>query len=330
MNDTWMREAIELSKRGFPAPNPHVGCVVVRDGAIVGRGFHDHWGGPHAEVAALQDAGDLAQGADVFVTLEPCNHSGRTPPCTEALISAGVRTVTVANLDPNPVAAGGQETLRRAGVAVNIGLLSSEAEAANWQFLKSERLGRPVVTVKFGASLDGKIALTSGESKWITGSEARKEGHRLRAECGCVLVGYRTVQADDPQLTARLESVVNQPLRVVLDPHNRLTGAERVFDDAAQTLHVTDPSLDLALLLQDLFARGVKGILVEGGGRTISRFLARGLVSRIEAFIAPKIIGSGLGWAEELSVTGLDDALKLSFQEVRRLGEDLHLRAVMN
>jgi diaminohydroxyphosphoribosylaminopyrimidine deaminase / 5-amino-6-(5-phosphoribosylamino)uracil reductase len=330
MNEVWMREAIELSKGGFPAPNPHVGCVIVRDGQRVGRGFHVFAGGPHAEAVALKDAGNLAEGADVYVTLEPCNHTGRTPPCSQGLIGARVRRVYIANLDPNPVATGGVQTLEEAGIEVRTGILSEEAASANRQFFDSIRLGRPVVTIKAAASLDGKIALPTGESKWITGPEAREAAHRLRAECGAVLVGYRTVQADDPELTARIEGVVSQPLRVVLDPDNRLTGREKVFNEAAPTLHVTGRPLELTVLMTTLSSHKVRGVLVEGGAGTVRRFVEEGLADRLELFLAPKLLGEGLTWTEGLRFETLADTQKLEIESVVKVGPDIQVSATFS
>jgi diaminohydroxyphosphoribosylaminopyrimidine deaminase/5-amino-6-(5-phosphoribosylamino)uracil reductase len=326
LDERFMRRAISLSRRGYPAPNPHVGCVLARDGEIVGEGYHHHAGAPHAEIAALSVAGERARGADAYVTLEPCNHFGRTPPCTDALLRAGVRRVVVACPDPNPVAAGGLARLREHGVETEVGLLQSEAEAANVRFLTAMRLRRPHVTVKAAASLDGRIALPSGESKWITGPAARRAGHRLRAECGAVLVGRRTVEKDDTHLTARVPGVVNPPLRVVLDPHNRLTGKERVFDDAAPSRHITGP-IDLDNLLSELFADGVTSLLVEGGGTTIAGFVRAQLVDALELFVAPKLLGDGPSWVNGLSLDSLEEAPKVQIDRITRLGLDLRLSA---
>jgi diaminohydroxyphosphoribosylaminopyrimidine deaminase/5-amino-6-(5-phosphoribosylamino)uracil reductase len=331
----FMRRAIEVSRNGFPAPNPHVGCVVVLNGEIVGEGFCNHAGGRHAEANALVAAGDRAQNATAYVTLEPCNHFGRTPPCSEALIKAGVKRVVIASADRNPIAAGGASRLREAGIEVDEGVLEAEAAEANPQFLFAVRHRRPRVVVKAAMSLDGRIALPSGESKWITGPEARAEGHRLRAECGAVLVGRCTVETDDPQLTARILGVVNQPLRIVLDPAHRLKGNERVFDDQAPTLHVRPGGdldvpqqvgqLDLQALLDQLFNRGVTGILVEGGAKTVSAFFRAGLVDQVELFVAPKLLGDGPSWLQGLELPRLADAPELSIEHSRTVGRDLWL-----
>lgn len=319
-----MRRAIEISRGGFPAPNPHVGCVLVRDGEIVGEGFHHYAGGPHAEVEALREAGDRAKGATAYVTLEPCNHFGRTPPCSLALIEAGVARVVVASPEVNASAEGGLARLRAAGVKTESGLLADEAEAANIQFMTALRRRRPYVVVKAAASLDGRIALPSGESQWITGPEARAEGRRLRAELGAVLVGRRTVELDDPQLTARIPGVVNPPTRIVLDPQSRLTGRERVFDDAAPTLHITG-FVDLPDLLTQLFKKGITGILVEGGGTTIAGFIRAGLVDAYELFLAPKVLGDGPTWVQGLELGRLADAPALKVRAIRPIGDDLQI-----
>jgi diaminohydroxyphosphoribosylaminopyrimidine deaminase/5-amino-6-(5-phosphoribosylamino)uracil reductase len=323
---SFMRRAIALSRKGFPAPNPHVGCVIVREGRIVAEGYHDFAGGPHAERVALAAAGAEAEGGDVYVTLEPCNHTGRTPPCVDALVEARVRRVVIASTDPNPVAAGGAGALRQCGISVVEGVLQREAEAANRQFLFALDQRRPYVVVKAAASIDGRTALPTGESKWITGPAATREGWKLRAECGAVLVGYRTVQADDPELTARIPTVRNQPLRVVLDPHGNLLGTERVFNDGAETLLVTGQIL-LSDLLARLYARSVTGLLVEGGARTIGAFFKEGLVDRVELLMGPKLLGSGPSWAEGLTTPDLASAPNLRIERVRRLGPDLQITA---
>ncbi|HWD38321.1 MAG TPA: bifunctional diaminohydroxyphosphoribosylaminopyrimidine deaminase/5-amino-6-(5-phosphoribosylamino)uracil reductase RibD [Fimbriimonas sp.] len=328
MNDSLMRRAIRLSRKGFPAPNPHVGCVIVKDGEIVGEGYHDHAGGPHAEIVALRQAGEAAKGADVYVTLEPCNHVGRTGPCSLALIQAEVSRVFVACPDPNPRAQGGADTLRSTGIPVEVGLLEQQAAAENLPFLTAMRLSRPYVVVKSAAGLDGRSALPSGESKWITGEAARRQGRRLRAECGAVLVGYRTVLADDPQLTARIRGAVNQPLRVVLDPHARLSGSENVFDDGARTKRITG-MIDLPRILEDLFNEGVTGLLVEGGARTIGHFFQEKLVDRLELFMAPKLLGEGPSWLEGLRIETLGEAPACKIQRVRRIGHDIQVTAAV-
>lgn len=310
----------------MPAPNPYVGCVIVRDGEVVGEGYHHYTGDLHAEANALRQAGEAARGATAYVTLEPCNHFGRQPPCSEALIRAGVARVVVACADPNPKAMGGLAKVAAAGIATQIGFLEEEAAAVNQQFLFAVRHRRPRVVLKAACSLDGRIALPSGESQWITGEAARREGHRLRVACGAVLVGRRTVELDDPQLTARIPGVVNQPLRIVLDPQRKLKGTERVFDDSAPTRHVTG-AIDLPALLSDLYESGVKGLLVEGGAVTAGSFLRAGLVDRLELFMAPKLLGDGPSWLHGLELGALGDAPMARIRETRRVGSDLWIRA---
>jgi len=244
-----MARALELAARGrgTVAPNPLVGAVVVRDGRVVGEGWHQVAGGPHAEVAALADAGPLAAGSTVFVTLEPCAHTGRTPPCTAALLAARVARVVVAVPDPNPVAAGGAEVLRAAGVPVDVGLLGDEAARQNRAFLFAVTRGRPLVVLKAAVSLDGRIAAADGTSRWITGPQARARAHELRADAGAVLVGAGTALADDPRLTVRLPGWAGrQPLRVVLDGRARLPLTAAVLDGEAPTLVVVGPDADPA------------------------------------------------------------------------------------
>lgn len=338
-----MRRAIALSNRGYPAPNPHVGCVMVKDGEIVGEGYHAFAGGPHAEVVALAQAGTKAKGSTCYVTLEPCNHSGRTGPCTEALIEAGVRRVVAAVRDPNPEAKGGLERLSEAGIEVEGGLLLEESAAANRIWLRAMDMGRPFVAVKAAVSLDGRTALPSGESKWITGPEARAQGRKLRAEMGAVLVGVGTVLADDPQLTSRTRGVRNEPLRLVLDPNRRAPDASRVFSGEEPALRIVASGLeqgpaeigvpmdqgkvDLRLLLDALWRRGVTGLLVEGGARTIGGFLEAGLVDRVDLFVAPKVLGAGPVWAEGIHPQSLSEALGFTEVRTRRLGQDVWIQS---
>lgn len=335
--EAFMARAIRLSRRGFPAPNPHVGCVIVKDGQVVGEGWHSYAGGPHAEVVALSAAGPETKGATAYVTLEPCNHTGRTGPCSRSLIHAGVREVVFACQDPNSRASGGAEALRVAGVRVSAGLLEEEAREANIRFMRSHELGRPYVLLKAAVSLDGRIALPSGESRWITGEAARKAAHRLRAEMGCVLVGGGTVVKDDPSLTARLRGVKNQPVRVVLDPEAAIPATRKVFSDGLPTLRIVAPgkqgieiplldgAFDLHRLLGELWGRDVNGILVEGGAATLSSFLAAGLADRIELFVAPVVLGAGPSWIEGGLTEELAHAPRFRLVGTQRLGEDLRL-----
>jgi diaminohydroxyphosphoribosylaminopyrimidine deaminase/5-amino-6-(5-phosphoribosylamino)uracil reductase len=242
------------------------------------------------------------------------------------LIRNEIKRVVYACEDPNPKASGGGEKLRAHGIVVEQGLLRHEAEAVNHQFMFAMRRKRPLVVVKAACSLDGRIALPTGESKWITGEESRKEGHRLRADLGAVLVGRRTVEVDDPELTARIVGVTNQPLRIVLDPSKKLSGHEKVFNEHAETQWVTG-EIELPQLLVDLFKRGTTGVLVEGGAKTIAAFVQAGLVDRFELFVAPRLLGDGPTWLEGLSLQSLTDAPKLKIVQTQRVGDDFHLTA---
>jgi diaminohydroxyphosphoribosylaminopyrimidine deaminase/5-amino-6-(5-phosphoribosylamino)uracil reductase len=335
----FMAEAIALSRLGFPAPNPRVGAVVVNTGEIVGRGFHEMAGMPHAEVVALQKAGERARGGELFVTLEPCDHHGRTPPCTEAILAAGIRRVVFANRDLNPAASGGEERLRAAGVAVEHAP-SAEAAEINRVFEGRWRLGRPYVVAKAAVTLDGFIADEAGESKWITGEEARARAHELRAELGCVLVGAETALRDNPSLTCR-DAAGRVHLRAVLDPHRRLPDDLGMFvtDDVltlrfvgenAAEADVVVPflnggTLDLRAVLAEIAGRGMIGVLVEGGGATIGEFFRQGLVDEVELHVAPKALGGGRGWLR--APVGLAEAWRFEGMRCEALGDGLVIRA---
>ncbi len=336
----FMRRAIALSKRGYPAPNPHVGCVLVRDGEIVGEGYHLKAGEAHAEVNAIKAAGANAKGATAYVTLEPCNHHGRTGPCSQALIDAGVVRVVYAVSDPNPKAAGGASVLAEAGVPVSCGLLAEEAEAANGVFLTAERRKSPYVCLKAAMGLDGRIALPSGESKWITGAKARLAAHHLRTELGAVLVGPGTVLADDPTLTARFRGAP-MVTRIVLDPRGELSRSAKVFDGQTKTIHVVAPGasgygevlkqplhegrFEPAALLSAIFERGIRGIMVEGGARTLGSFLP--FADRLELFVGGLVLGQGPAWVEGLTLGNLAAAPRFSICSVRPCGEDVRITA---
>lgn len=335
----FMLRAVELSRRGWPAPNPRVGCVLVRDGEIVGEGFHEFCGGPHAEVVALQMAGDRAQGATAFVTLEPCNHQGKTGPCSLALLAAKIARVVFAVADPNPKAEGGAQRLKAAGVLVESGLCEPEARAENEAWLSSFALGRPFVRAKVAMSLDGRMSLPGGESKWITSELARDVGRSLRAEMGVVLTGAGTVLQDDPHLTPRTEGVFRPPLRVVLDPRGMLTGKEHVFDESApsvryveQPLHAFDRPMtvshghfDLTEVLADLMQLGYRGILVEAGPRLVRGFFQSHLIDALDIFLAPRILGEGPTWYEGPIKNPLNPVAPWVLVRTRPLNGDLHL-----
>ncbi|MCW5937819.1 MAG: bifunctional diaminohydroxyphosphoribosylaminopyrimidine deaminase/5-amino-6-(5-phosphoribosylamino)uracil reductase RibD [Fimbriimonadaceae bacterium] len=325
--ERFMAEAVGLSRRGYPAPNPHVGCVVVKDGVVVGRGWHEAAGQPHAEAVALAEAGAQARGADLFVTLEPCAHHGRTPPCAEAVVRAGVARVWFAIGDPNPRAAGGAQTLRAAGVEVHEGLGAAEAEAANVVFLTAQRSRRPYVCLKAAVTLDGFMARPDGESKWITGEEARREARLLRAEMGSVMVGWKTVARDDPRLTVREPEVRNEPLRIVLDPHAELSGEEALFREEGPVLWLVEPggardarqtevAMDAPSILARVLEAGAVGVLIEGGPQTIRRFAEAGTWDRLELFLGARTFGGGL----RLELPG---ELNLNLATAQRIGPDI-------
>ncbi|MER7275931.1 bifunctional diaminohydroxyphosphoribosylaminopyrimidine deaminase/5-amino-6-(5-phosphoribosylamino)uracil reductase RibD [Dactylosporangium sp. NPDC000244] len=334
---TFMRRAIELARLslGETSPNPNVGCVLVApDGQIVGEGRTAPAGGPHAEVRALLAAGERARGATAYVTLEPCDHTGRTGPCSRALVSAGVARVVVGVADPNPVAAGGAETLRSAGVAVEVGsVLHESAHDAMEGWLTAVTRGTPYVIWKFAATLDGRSAAADGTSKWITSPDARADVHRLRAGVDAIIAGIGTVLADDPQLTVRSAQGVlaeRQPLRVVVTGERGAElerGGFRVMDRAAATWVARGG--DLPAMLRELYARGVRVALLEGGPTLAGAFLAAGLVDRVVAYLAPKLLGAGpaaLGFA---GISSIAEALTLDVVDLARIGPDVRLTATV-
>ncbi len=343
-----MRRALALAQRGLGTtrPNPMVGCVLVRGGKVIAEGWHRRAGGDHAEVAALRELGFVARGATAYVTLEPCDHTGRTGPCTKALIDAGVKRVVYAMRDPNPRVDGrGDKRLRKAGVIVAGGLLSREAAELNRAHVKWVTTRRPWVTLKAALSLDGKIATRTGDSKWITGEQARKQGHRLRATHDAILVGAGTIHADDPQLTVRGVRG-RDPKRVILDgrlsvaPTARAipgalvatcgAGGEALVAAGAEVvpLHGQDGRVDLGALLDELGRRELTSVLVEGGGEVHGAFLRAGLADSVELFVAPKLIGGdGVAVFGAPGAATMAEVWTLSGAVVRRLGEDVWVRA---
>ena len=349
-----MRLALSLARRalGSVSPNPAVGAVIVRDGEVVGRGWTQSPGHEHAEIVALREAGEMAAGASMYTTLEPCNHFGRTKPCTEALIAAGIAELHAAVRDPNPNVTGlGLERLEEAGVRVRVGEQAGAAERMIEAYLKHATTGMPFVTAKFAVSLDGKIATRTGDSKWITTDRARWETHRLRAQSDAVMAGINTVLADDPLLTARDEKGnpnERQPLRVIVDsrartppgarllrePGNTLIAVARAGPEAAARLAGAgaevvevprdDGTVDLHGMLRRLGSRGICGVMVEGGGTLLGSLFDLGLVDKVVAFVAPVIIG-GNGAPSPvggLGVERLSDALRLEKLRVARFGRD--------
>lgn len=333
--------AAELAARGIGGtlPNPVVGCVLLdQSGNVVGEGWHERPGGPHAEVAALTDAGDRARGGTAVVTLEPCNHTGRTGPCSEALITAGIRRVVVGVRDPSAAAAGGLETLMAAGVQVidasrlPIGAVATEV---NRVWLTSVRHGRPFVTLKAGMTADGRVAAVDGSSRWITSESSRKDVHRLRSEVDTMMAGIGTVLADDPRLTVRDPDGTEpprQPLRVVVDSSARTPSHARVFGAPGEVLVATAAAypglggrVDLAALMTDLFARGQRHVLLEGGPRLAAAALDAGLVDDVVCYLAPILLGAGRPAVDGGSVTTLADAHHLELRDVSRFGPDVRL-----
>ncbi len=355
----FMGRALALAERarGLTSPNPLVGAVVVAGGQVVGEACHMAAGSPHAEVDALHAAGERARGATLYVTLEPCTHWGRTPPCAPIVVAAGVRRAVVALPDPNPIVGGqGLEHLRRAGIEVTVGVREAEAARQNRAFVTAMRQGRPHVTLKAAVTLDGKIADIHGESRWITGEAARQEAHRLRSESDAIVVGIRTVLRDDPQLTVRLEPPwPREPLRVVLDTTARTPPAARVIGagTAARTLVAVGEQappdrlrrlaeagvtlvrlptrggrVGLPELLADLHARQIRAVLVEGGAEVHGAFLEAGLIDRVAVFVAPRLIG-GRDAASMTAGAGLTlkQALRLGPLSSRAVGEDVLIEA---
>ncbi|MGW5986444.1 bifunctional diaminohydroxyphosphoribosylaminopyrimidine deaminase/5-amino-6-(5-phosphoribosylamino)uracil reductase RibD [Streptomyces anulatus] len=351
---TAMRRAITLAARGLgsTSPNPVVGCVITdAAGAVVGEGFHQRAGGPHAEVHALRAAGERARGSTAYVTLEPCDHTGRTGPCSQALLAAGISRVVYAVADPTPGAAGGGDTLRHAGVRAEQGLLVDEAEAGNAAWLTSVRRGRPYVLWKYAATLDGRIAAADATSRWITSPEARADVHRLRAEADAVLVGSGTARTDDPQLAVRGIDGVTQPLRVVVDTNaTAVKPGARVLDDTAPTLvavaddvpagHLPEaavlrlpragagPGLDITALLGALHTRGVRSVLLEGGPTLAGAFVAAGAVDKVVGYLAPVLLGAGPAALADAGISTISRALRLDVTETVRIGPDLRITAV--
>ena len=351
-----MARALQLAVRGFYStkPNPRVGCVIANDGKIVGEGFHHRAGEPHAEVNALTDANDRARGATAYVTLEPCCHHGRTPPCAEALIESGVTRVVYACADPNPqVNGGGAQRLRDAGISVTGGVMTAQAMRQNRGFFSRMRSGRPFVTLKLGMTLDAKTALDSGASQWITGEPARGDVQRLRAASGAIITGVGTVNSDDPSLNVRSDrfDIGNQqPLRVVLDSGLRCSPTSRLLHLQGETLIFTasrdelaiqkltaagarvesaehqDDGLDLCEILDRLAAREINDVLVEAGATLCGSFISQRLFDEIVIYMAPKLFGdSARDGFKLISPLQVADAPALEFMDIRKIGQDLRI-----
>lgn len=349
-----MTQALRLAERGLftTTPNPRVGCVIVKDGKIIGEGWHERAGGPHAEVHALRQAGEAARGADVYVTLEPCSHHGRTPPCAQALVDAGVCRVVAAMTDPNPrVAGGGLQLLESQGIETRSGLLEQAAQQLNPGFISRMTRGRPWVTVKVAASLDGRTALANGVSQWITGPAARSDVQRWRARSCAILTGIGTVLADDPQMTVRELEIGRQPLRVVVDSHLRiplnskiLHGGNTVIaclagqEEKAASLRALGvtvlelPALAgqvcLVRLMQALAAREINEVLVEAGTQLNGALLQAGLVDEMVLYYAPTLLGNDArGMFGMPMLTDMAQRVDLDVLALDRIGRDIRVRA---
>jgi diaminohydroxyphosphoribosylaminopyrimidine deaminase / 5-amino-6-(5-phosphoribosylamino)uracil reductase len=357
--ERFMREALDEAGRGLGRthPNPCVGAVVVQDGRVVGRGHHAQAGAPHAEVMALAEAGALSRGADLYTTLEPCDHWGRTPPCSRAILDAGVARVVSASADPNPLVNGkGLARLRAEGVQVWTGVLHEQADALNRPFFKSMRTGLPLLTLKVATTLDGKLATSSGDSKWVTGEAARADVQGLRSQVDAVLVGAGTVRLDDPQLTSRLPGGDGRnPLRVLLDTEARLPPTQRVFQQAdphrtvvvsaedksrvaAERLAATgarvwgvprsSQGIELSSVLRRLVEEGALHVLVEGGAQLFTSLLMARLPDELVLYVAPKLLGGDAkAWLGPLGLLRMDEALEVAVDEVTAVGSDFRVRA---
>ena len=357
-DERFMRRALTLARKGegSVSPNPLVGAVIVREDRIIGEGWHRCCGENHAEINAIRDATETIAGATFYITLEPCSHHGRTPPCAEALIACRPGRVVIGAVDPNPVVSGrGIEALRRSGIETEVGLLGDACRESNRIFFKYIRTGLPYVTLKFAQTLDGRIAAASGDSRWISSPPSLRFAHRLRAVHDAVLVGAGTVRMDNPELTCRLVRG-RDPLRIVVDSGLRLPPDAHIFSDGKRTVAVAtrrapaenrrllekkgvevleigeDPAgrVDLHQLLTALGKRKISSILVEGGAAVAGAFLKENLVDRLLIVLSPKIVGVGVNAVGDLGIRRMDDALGFSFQQITRCGADLILDARLN
>jgi diaminohydroxyphosphoribosylaminopyrimidine deaminase/5-amino-6-(5-phosphoribosylamino)uracil reductase len=350
----FMRQALDLAARGLyiTTPNPRVGCVIVKDGAVVGTGWHEKAGMPHAEVLALKAAGGRARGATLYVNLEPCSHHGRTPPCIEAIIPAGIKRVVAAMQDPNPKVAGaGFAKLRAGGIEVESGVMEDEARELNIGFVARMTRGRPWVRMKIAASLDGRTALANGKSQWITGEAARADGHRWRARACAVLTGHGTVRDDDPQLNVRGVDTPRQPLKIVVDSRFETPLSARLLKDGktlvagavnetkrieglrnagADTVIIPNDrgKVELFKLMEELALRELNEIHVEGGTKLNGSLLQAGVVDELLVYLAPSVIGdSGRGMFDLPELTDLSQKKALTIRQVEQIGADLRVLA---
>ncbi|MDR3321747.1 MAG: bifunctional diaminohydroxyphosphoribosylaminopyrimidine deaminase/5-amino-6-(5-phosphoribosylamino)uracil reductase RibD [Synergistaceae bacterium] len=356
--ERYMRMTMSLAMRGTGtvSPNPRVGCVIVdeRDGdRMIAWGYHRRYGGPHAEVEALRGAGDAASGCTAYVNLEPCSHTGKTPPCTDVLIESGISKVVVGMTDPNPrVAGSGVKALENAGVEVVTGVLEDECRWINRGFIRAMTMGRPWVTVKAAISLDGKMALENGESAWISGAESRKRGHLMRAENDAIMVGVGTVLCDDPRLTVRGVDG-STPVKVIVDKDLSTPERAKVLEDG-KCVFFTGPSPDeekvealtkkgakvivqkedggayipMDGLLNELCALGVNRLMVEGGSKLIGSLIKSGAIDEYSLFIAPKFLGQGIGVSDAISFSHMDDTISMKKLRVRKIGDDIWFEGI--
>lgn len=349
IDEHFMQKAIDLAKKGIgmTSPNPQVGCVIVKHNKIVGKGYHQRAGGPHAEIEALDDAGKQSRGATLYVNLEPCNHFGKTPPCTERIIKAGISKVVIGMQDPNPQVSGrGIHHLRQAGIEVKVGVLEKQAKLLNEAFIKHMTKNLPFVVAKIAQSIDGKVALSSGKSKWITGEKARKEGHKLRNACDCIIVGIRTVLIDDPRLTCRLKNG-RDPIKVIVDSTAKLPLKSRLLENGRVILATTEKAdihqlkalqksgveiiktsgkdkVDLNELLFKLGKMNISSVLVEGGPKLLTSFLREELIDKLIMFLAPKIIGGdGKNAIDDLNINKMENTYKMKAVKIQRIGQDI-------
>lgn len=358
-----MKMALDLAVkgRGFTSPNPMVGAVIVKDGTVVGSGYHEAVGKAHAEVNAIQDAGDLAKGATLYVTLEPCNHHGRTPPCTEKIKDAGISRVVVAMKDPNPDVKGrGIEQLKKQGIDISVGLYEDRATKLNEAFIKYVRTKRPFVIMKCAATLDGRIATRTGDSKWVSGEESRTFVHRLRHAVDAIMVGIDTVKKDNPKLTTRLEGIQgSDPTRVILDTHLSISEDAQILhlESDSDTIIVTgtpaskdrkaaigkkgvqilestvkDGRIDLDILIESLGELGITSLLIEGGSRVIASSLAASVVDKVIFFFAPRILGGddGVPICSGAGPELMSESIPLKDINVRRFGDDVMIEGYIN
>ena len=342
-----MRRALDLAARGMytTTPNPRVGCIITAGEAVISEGWHEKAGGPHAEVVALEKAGARAAGATVYVTLEPCNHHGRTPPCAELLIKRKISRVVAAMRDPNPQAAHGGDAVAAAGIRFEHGLMHDEARELNIGFVSRMTRGRPWVRLKVAATLDGRTALADGTSQWITGPEARRDGHRWRARACAVLTGIGTVKADDPRLTVREVETPRQPLRVIVDSRLETPATARILEGGNVLLFAgrqgkgpkgaevvalpnKDQKVELPKMLEELARRGVNELHVEAGFRLNGSLVREGCVDEFVVYLNPSFLGDGAqGMLDLPAVDALGKRLRLKILSLERFGEDLRIVA---